>query len=211
MNATEIIEKIKVVPVIVIKDENKSEKLAESLINGELPIAEVTFRTAAAENAIKRMKAYSPDILVGAGTVINVGQAERAINAGADFIVGPALSESVAAYCAERSVFYVPGCVTPYEIMKAIECGARIIKFFPAGAFGGLKTIKSLAAPFGDIRFMPTGGVNADNLAEYLSFDKIAACGGSWMAESSLIEEENFAEIEKRCRIAASIAASVKK
>lgn len=210
MNALETIKRIKVVPVIVVKNENDSEKLAESLIKGGLPVAEVTFRTAAAENAIKRMKAYSPDILVGAGTVINVSQAERAVVAGADFIVSPGLSESVAEYCNEKNVSYIPGCVTPYEIMKAIEFGAKVIKFFPAGAFGGLKTIKSLAAPFGTVEFMPTGGVNADNLSEYLAFNKIAACGGSWMAESSLIENGEWDEIESRCRVAAEIAAKVR-
>lgn len=210
MNALEKIKKIKVVPVIVINDQGNAEKLAESLINGGLPVAEVTFRTPAAENAIKRMKAYSPDILVGAGTVINAEQAERAVAAGADFIVSPGLSESVADYCRQKNVLYIPGCVTPYEIMKAIDCGAKVIKFFPAGAFGGLKTLKSLAAPFGSVEFMPTGGVNEDNLSEYLSFNKIAACGGSWMAEGKLIDNGKFDEIESKCRAAAEIAAKVR-
>ena len=156
------------------------------------------------------MTAYSPDILVGAGTVINAEQAERAVAAGADFIVSPGLSESVADYCRQKSVLYIPGCVTPYEIMKAIDCGAKVIKFFPAGAFGGLKTLKSLAAPFGSVEFMPTGGVNEDNLSEYLSFNKIAACGGSWMAESKFIDNGKFDEIESKCRAAAEIAAKVR-
>lgn len=211
MNALETIKKTGVVPVVVLDDENLAESLADAFIQGGLPLAEITFRTAAAESVIARIKAHAPQMAVGAGTVISVEQAERAINAGADFIVSPGFNEKTARFCKDKKVPYLPGCVTPTEIMEAIACGITTVKFFPAEAFGGLKTIKALSAPFGNVTFMPTGGVNEDNLAEYLSFPKIIACGGSWMADKTDLKEGRFDKIRDKCAKAAEIAAGVKR
>ncbi len=207
----EKIKQIKVVPVVVIEDENKAEFLADALIKGNLPVAEVTFRTKAAVNSIRKMSSRFPEMLVGAGTVLNTVQANDAYEAGAKFIVSPGFSPAVAAFCKDKNLLYLPGCVTPTEIMAALDADIKIVKFFPASVFGGLKTVKSLAAPFGDIKFMPTGGINAENLKEYLSCDRIIACGGSWMVESSLINCGVFDKIEQLCKEAAEIAASVKR
>lgn len=211
MNAFETIKKIGVVPVVVLSDENFAEPLADALTQGGLPLAEITFRTAAAESVIARIKAHAPQMLVGAGTVLSAAQAERAINSGAEFIVSPGFNEKTARFCSDRKVPYFPGCVTPTEIMEAIACGITTVKFFPAESFGGLKTIKALSAPFGDVAFMPTGGVNEDNLAEYLSFSKVVACGGSWMVDKSDLQEGRFDKIRDKCRKAADIAAGVKR
>lgn len=211
MNALDIIKKIKVVPVVVADDEKCAGNLAGAMVRGGLPVAEVTFRTAAAPAVIASMKASYPEMLVGAGTVLNKTQADTALAAGAEFIVSPGLNTDLAGYCRQRNVVYIPGCITPTEIMAAIECGIKIIKFFPASSFGGLKTIKSLSAPFGDVLFMPTGGINADNVGEYLAFPGIIACGGSWMTERSAIKEGRFDDIECLCREAVSIAAGAGK
>lgn len=207
----EKIKQIKVVPVAVIDDENKAESLAAALINGKLPIAEVTFRTKAAADCIRKMSSRFPEMLVGAGTVLNKSQAVEAYESGAKFIVSPGFSPVVADFCKDKNLLYLPGCVTPTEIMAALEAEIKTVKFFPAGTFGGLKAIKSLAAPFGNVKFMPTGGINSENLKEYLSYDSIIACGGSWMVDSALISRGDFGKIENLCKEAAAIAASVKK
>jgi 2-dehydro-3-deoxyphosphogluconate aldolase/(4S)-4-hydroxy-2-oxoglutarate aldolase len=145
-------------------------------------------------------------MLVGAGTVINAEQAERAVEAGAKFIVGPGWADDVAAFCRDRGVLYLPGCVTPTEIIKALSNGISLVKFFPASVYGGLKAIKALAAPFTGVKFVPTGGVSADNLSEFLAFDKIVACGGSWMVADKLVKEGKFDEIERLTAEAVAIA-----
>ena len=186
---------VKVVPVVVIKELNDTIPTLQALCDGNLPVAEITFRTACAEEAIRLGVKTFPDMYIGAGTVINVEQAKRAVNAGAKFIVSPGLSEEVARYCIENGITYYPGCVTPTEIMQAISLGINVVKFFPAQVYGGLKAIKALAGPFPQVKFLPTGGVDASNLKEFLDCDKIFAVGGSWMMKGDI--KANCQEIVK--------------
>ena len=177
---------VKVVPVVVINNIEETIPTLQAMCDGNLPVAEITFRTACAEEAIKLGVKTFPDMYIGAGTVINLEQCKKAINAGAKFIVSPGLSEEVALYCKEKGVTYYPGCVTPTEIMKAIDLGIEVVKFFPANVYGGLKAIKALAGPFRQIKFLPTGGVTLENLKEFLEYDKIFAVGGSWMMKGDI-------------------------
>jgi 2-dehydro-3-deoxyphosphogluconate aldolase/(4S)-4-hydroxy-2-oxoglutarate aldolase len=177
---------VKVVPVVVINSIEQTLPTMQALCDGNLPVAEITFRTACAEEAIRLATKNFPDMYIGAGTVINVDQCKKAIDAGAKFIVSPGLSKEVALYCQEKGVTYYPGCVTPTEIMEAISLGIKVVKFFPANVYGGLKAIKALAGPFGQIKFLPTGGVSEDNLKEFLDCDKIFAVGGSWMMKGDI-------------------------
>ena len=190
METMKIIEKHKLVPVVVFNEISEAEGKLAALIRGGLPIAEITFRTECAAEAVELAVKRFPEMLVGAGTIINGRQCEKAITCGAKFIVSPGFSEDVAAVCAERGVPYIPGTVTPTEIMKALTFGLNILKFFPASDYGGLKTIKSLAAAFPQVRFMPTGGISESNIKEYLSFGKIIACGGSWMMKGCIADIE---------------------
>ncbi|MBE6668446.1 MAG: bifunctional 4-hydroxy-2-oxoglutarate aldolase/2-dehydro-3-deoxy-phosphogluconate aldolase [Ruminococcaceae bacterium] len=185
MNITEKIQSLKIVPVVVIKDINDTVPTLKALSDGGLPVAEITFRTACAADAIRLGVKEFPDMLIGAGTVINAEQANAAIDCGAKFIVGPGFAASVAEVCHERGILYLPGCVTPTEIITAISYGIEIVKFFPCSNFGGLGTIKALSAAFPTMKFMPTGGISEDNILEYLAFDKIIACGGSWMMKGT--------------------------
>ena len=177
---------VKVVPVVVINNIEDTIPTLQAMCDGNLPVAEITFRTACAEEAIRLGTKTFPDMYIGAGTVINLDQCKRAIDAGAKFIVSPGLSEEVALYCNEKGIAYYPGCVTPTEIMKAISLGIKVVKFFPANVYGGLKAIKALAGPFGQIKFLPTGGVSLENLKEFLDYDKIFAVGGSWMMKGDI-------------------------
>lgn len=181
-------ENVKVVPVVVIKELEDTIPTLQALVDGNLPVAEITFRTACAEEAIRLGVKTFPNMYIGAGTVINVEQAKRAIDAGAKFIVSPGLSDEVAEYCVKNGIAYYPGCVTPTEIMKAISYGLKVVKFFPAQVYGGLKAIKALAGPFPQIKFLPTGGVDANNLKEFLDCDKIYAVGGSWMMKGDIVK-----------------------
>ncbi len=174
------------IPVVVIKEISETEKILSALQKDGINCAEITFRTACAEEAIKLASEKFLDMNIGAGTVINAEQCERALKAGAKFIVSPGLSESVAKICKEKDIPYYPGCVTPMEIMQALELGITTVKFFPANIYGGLKALKALSAPFPQVKFIPTGGVNQDNLEEFLSFDKVAAVGGSFFVEEAL-------------------------
>ena len=201
----EMIKEIGVVPVVKIDNIEDTQPLMEALIRGNLPVAEITFRTACAEEAIRIASKNYPDMLVGAGTVITSAQAIRAIEAGAKFIVGPGYSATVAKVCQTRDIPYLPGCVTPTEIITALDAGIDTVKFFPASVYGGLKAIKALAAPFTTVKFIPTGGVSADNLAEFLAFPKIVACGGSWMVADALVKAKNWAEIERLANEAVEI------
>ena len=178
----------KVIPVVVIKDINDTEKTLSALRAGGINCAEITFRTACAEEAIKLGVKLFPDMNIGAGTVINEEQAIRAVNAGAKFIVSPGLSEKVALYVRKQGIPYYPGCVTPTEIMQALELGITTVKFFPANVYGGLKALKALSGPFPQIKFIPTGGVDLINLKEFLEFDKIFAVGGSFMMKGDITE-----------------------
>lgn len=181
----EQIKKMKIVPVVVLNTLEETLPKMKALVEGGLPCAEITFRTACAEEAIKLTVKNFPDMFVGAGTVINRDQCERAIKAGAKFIVSPGLSEEVADCCAEHGMLYLPGIVTPTEAMAAIAKGLTTLKFFPASNYGGLKTIKAICAAFPYLNIMPTGGISADNVLEYLAYDKIIACGGSWMMKGT--------------------------
>ena len=174
------------IPVVVIKELAETDKIMTALKNYGIDCAEITFRTACAEDAIKYASKNYPDMLVGAGTIINAEQCQTAIDAGAKFIVSPGLSVSVAKVCKENDVPYYPGCVTPTEIMQAIELGITIIKFFPSHIYGGLKAMKALSGPFPRIKFIPTGGVDKNNLDEYLAWDKIYAVGGSSFVKEAL-------------------------
>ena len=199
-NALEKIKQYKIVPVVTIQKIEDTADMLEGLLEGGLPVAEICFRTECAEDAIQLAVKKYPDMLVGAGTVINKEQCERAIGAGAKFIVSPGLSKEVAKVCREKNVPYLPGVVTPTEIMEALSLGLTRLKFFPAGNFGGLNTIKALSAAFPQVRFMPTGGVNLANMNEYLSFPNIFACGGSWMMQGS---REEIAENARAAVLAA--------
>ena len=182
----------KYVPVVVIKELSETDKILTALQHNGINTAEITFRTACAAEAIAYACKNYPDMNVGAGTVINAKQCNAALKAGAKFIVSPGLSPAVAKICKKKNIPYYPGCVTPTEIMAALELGITTVKFFPANVYGGLKAMKALAGPFPQIKFIPTGGVNRDNLDEFLAWDKIAAIGGSFFVKEALEKmEEN--------------------
>ncbi len=199
-----------IVPVVVLNDAKKALPLAKALCDGGLPCAEVTFRTDAAEESIRIMSREFPDMLIGAGTVLSTEQVDRAVAAGAKFIVSPGLNPKVVTYCQEKNIPIVPGVVTPTEMEQAMELGLKIVKFFPAEPSGGLAMIKAVAAPYTMLKFMPTGGINAKNVRDYLAYDKILACGGSWMVKGSLIDEDRFDEIKAMCREAVEIVKEIR-
>lgn len=186
---------IGIVPVIAINDAADAVPLAKALCEGGLPCAEVTFRTAAAEEAIRNMTQACPDMLVGAGTVLTNEQVDRAVAAGAKFIVSPGLNPTTVKHCQEIGIPVCPGTSNPSDIEVALSLGLKTVKFFPAEAAGGLKYIKSIAAPYVDVTFMPTGGVNEKNLLDYLSFKKIICCGGSWMVPSDALAAKDWDRI----------------
>jgi 2-dehydro-3-deoxyphosphogluconate aldolase/(4S)-4-hydroxy-2-oxoglutarate aldolase len=199
----------KIVPVIALEDAAGAVPLARALMAGGLPVAEVTFRTAAAEASIKAM-AGIPEMIVGAGTVLNVETVKRAVDAGARFIVSPGLNPKVVKYCVDQGIAITPGAVTPTEIEAAMDLGLSVVKFFPAEVYGGLKAIKALSAPYGMIKFIPTGGVNAANLAEFLSTKSVLACGGSWMVAKELLSGGKWDEVTRLTAEAVGIAKTVK-
>jgi len=180
----------KYIPVVVIKEMSETDKILTALKNNGINTAEITFRTACAAEAIAYACKNYPDMSIGAGTVINAEQCEAALAAGAQFIVSPGLSVSVAKICKEKNIPYYPGCVTPTEIMAALELGITTVKFFPANVYGGLKALKALSAPFPQVTFIPTGGVDRSNIDEFLAFDKIVAIGGSFFVKESLEKME---------------------
>ena len=182
-----MVQDYKFIPVVVINKLEDTEKTLGALIEGGLPVAEITFRTNCARDAIKLGREKFPDMCIGAGTVINVEQCKAAIEAGAEFIVSPGLSVDVAKYCQKINVPYFPGCVTPTEIMAALDLGLTTLKFFPANVYGGLKALRALSAPFPQVKFIPTGGVDMTNIDEFLSFDKIQAIGGSFILKGDIV------------------------
>lgn len=200
MNVIEEIYSIGIVPVIALDDAKDAEPLAGALCRGGLPCAEVTFRTDAAEESIRIMSEKFPEMLVGAGTVLTIEQVDRAVNAGAKFIVSPGLNPKVVKYCVDKKIPIMPGTSNPSDVEAALELGLEVVKFFPAEAAGGIEMIKAMSAPYGKVRFMPTGGVNASNLKSYLDFPKIVACGGTWMVKKDLIAAGKFDEIEALTR-----------
>lgn len=200
------IEDIKIVPVVVLNDAENAKPLAKALCEGGLPCAEVTFRTGAAEESIRIMHEAYPEMIIGAGTVLTTEQVERAVSAGASFIVSPGFDPEIVDYCIEKSIPVFPGCITPSEIAQAIKRGLKVVKFFPAEQFGGVDTIKALAAPYVGLKFMPTGGINAGNIKDYLECKSIIACGGSWMVKGNIIEAKEFERIKEMTIEAVSLA-----
>lgn len=199
-----------VVPVVVLEDAKDALPLAKALTEGGLPCAEVTFRTDAAEESIRLIRREYPDMLLGAGTVLGIDQAERALEAGAKFIVSPGFDPQIVDDCLERDIPVFPGCITPSEVAQAVKRGMEVLKFFPAEQAGGLAMIKAMAAPYTMVKFMPTGGISEKNLKEYLECDKIICCGGSWMVKGSLIKNGEFGKIRKLVKEAVELVASIR-
>ncbi len=193
----EYIKSIGIVPVIQIDNAEDAIPLAEALCEGGLPCAEVTFRTEAAKEAISKMTKAYPNILVGAGTVLTIEQVNDAIEAGAKFVISPGLNPKIVKYCVDNDILIIPGCSNPSDVEQAIELGLEVVKFFPAEASGGINMIKAMSAPYTKMKFMPTGGINEKNLNDYLKFNKIVACGGSWMANPELLKRKDFDEIKR--------------
>ena len=199
---------VRLVPVVVIENAEDAVPLGEALMEGGLPCAEVTFRTEAAAEAIRKLSTIK-GLLLGAGTVVTVDQAKAAVDSGVEFIVTPGFNPEVVGYCVENSIPITPGICTPTGIEAAMSFGLTTVKFFPAEAFGGLNTLKAISAPYGAVKFVPTGGINATNVVDYLAFPKVLACGGSWMVKKDLISAGNFGEITRLTRAAVAAAKSV--
>ena len=198
----EQIQKTGIIPVVVLDDAKDAEPLAKALCDGGLPCAEVTFRTEAAEECIRIMSEKFPEMLVGAGTVLTTEQVDRAVAAGAKFIVSPGLNPRIVKYCVEKGIVITPGCANASDMEQALENGLEVVKFFPAEPAGGLNMIKALAAPYVGLKFMPTGGISPKNVRDYLAYDRIIACGGSWMVKNDLVKAGDFAaitELAKEC------------
>ena len=210
MDIAEKFQKLGVVPVVVLEDTKDAVPLAKALVEGGLPCAEVTFRTDAAEESIKIMTSEYPDMFVGAGTVLTIEQVDRAVAAGAKFIVSPGFDPEIVDYCLSKEIPIFPGCITPSEVAQAVKRGLKVVKFFPAEQFGGVATIKAMAAPYVGLKFMPTGGVSAKNLESYLSCDKIVACGGSWMVKGDLVKAGKFDEIKAMTEEAVKLVAEIR-
>lgn len=202
--------KIGLVPVVRLERADDAAPLGEALLRGGLPCAEITLRTAAAPEAIARLLAAHPQMVVGAGTVLNVPQAQQAHAAGAAFIVSPGFSPQVVQWCLERGLPVLPGVVTPTEIMAGLAYGLHIFKFFPAEAYGGVETLRALSAPFGGVRYMPTGGITAKNLPEYLALPSVHAVGGSWMVEGKLIAAGAWTEVTRLAAEACALVAAAR-
>ena len=202
--------KIGIIPVVVLDDAKDALPLGKALCEGGLPCAEVSFRTAAAEEAIRIMAAEFPEMLVGAGTVLTTEQVDRAVAAGAKFIVSPGFNPKVVKYCQEKNIPITPGIQTPTEIEAALELGLKTVKFFPAEPAGGLKMIKAIAAPYVDVSFMPTGGISESNVREYLAYNRIVACGGSWMVKKDLVANGEFDKIKDMVAEAAAIVKEIR-
>ena len=186
-----------IIPVVKIDNAGDAVPLGKALIDGGLPAAEITFRTEAAEAAIRSITKEYPDLLVGAGTILDIEQTKRAVDAGAKFIVSPGFSRPLVEYCLKERIPVTPGCSNPSDMTEAVLCGLEVVKFFPSEACGGINALKAMSAPFGSLKFMPTGGIDPKNLMSYLSFDKVLACGGSWMVREQLVNEGRFDEITR--------------
>ena len=207
---SEDIARFGVVPVVVLNDPAEALPVADALLKGGLPVAEVTFRTAAAEEAIRIMAAERPAMLVGAGTVLTIDQVDRAVAAGAKFIVCPGFDPEIVDYCIGKNIPVFPGCTTASEVAWGVKRGLNVLKFFPAEQCGGVATIKALCAAYVGVKFMPTGGIGPKNLKDYLSCDKIVCCGGSWMVKGDLIKAGRFDEIERLSKEAVALAKQVR-
>ncbi|MEY8764726.1 MULTISPECIES: bifunctional 4-hydroxy-2-oxoglutarate aldolase/2-dehydro-3-deoxy-phosphogluconate aldolase [Clostridium] len=191
------IRKIGIIPVVKINDAKNSIPLVKALKEGGLDSVEITFRSPAAQNAIENVHREFPEFIVGAGTVITVRQVEEAVEAGASFIISPGYIDEVVDYCLGKNIFVIPGCSSASEVAKAVNKGLKIVKFFPAEASGGIKTLKAFSGPYPDVKFIPTGGINEENLSRYLNLKNVIACGGTWMVKDFLVEEKKFDQIEE--------------
>lgn len=211
MDVTTRLARAGVVPVVVLEHAKDAVPTAKAMVAGGIDVMEITFRTAAAADSIRAVSENCPEMLVGAGTVITLEQCKKAVESGARFIVAPGFDEEVVRWCVENNVPVTPGCVTPTEIMAAMKLGLKVVKFFPAGVYGGLSAMKALSGPFGGIKFIPTGGVNAQNLAEYISAPFIHAVGGSWVCPKADISAGNFEKITALCREAHATVTEAKK
>ena len=211
MDVTTRLARAGVVPVVVLEHAKDAVPTAKAMAAGGIDVMEITFRTAAAADSIRAVSENCPEMLVGAGTVITLEQCKKAVASGARFIVAPGFDEEVVRWCVENNVPVTPGCVTPTEIMAAMKLGLKVVKFFPAGVYGGLSAMKALSGPFGGIKFIPTGGVNAQNLAEYISAPFIHAVGGSWVCPKADISAGNFEKITALCREAHATVTEAKK
>lgn len=205
------IRKAGIIPVVIIEKKNQADRLGRIFVESGLDCVEITLRTDAAYDAIEILRKQYPELTVGAGTVLSIEQAERAIKRGAQFIVSPGSDSKVISYCKEKNICIIPGVMTPSEIQKNLEMGIQIMKFFPSEAAGGINMLKAVLAPYKDIEFMPTGGINQTNVREYLSCENVIACGGSWMVNSRLLSEEKFDDMKALCIEAKDIADSVNK
>jgi 2-dehydro-3-deoxyphosphogluconate aldolase/(4S)-4-hydroxy-2-oxoglutarate aldolase len=210
VKALEKFSEVGIIPVVVLNDAKNAEPLGKALMEGGLPAAEVTFRTEAAEESIRIMAEKFPDMLVGAGTVLTIEQVDRAVAAGAKFIVSPGFDADIVKYCLEKDIPVCPGIQTPTELIQAVKLGLDHVKFFPAENAGGLSMINAVGAAFPKVKFMPTGGINASNVVEYLKSSKIFCCGGSWMVKGALIDAGDFNKIKELTAEAAEIVKSLR-
>jgi 2-dehydro-3-deoxyphosphogluconate aldolase / (4S)-4-hydroxy-2-oxoglutarate aldolase len=204
----DIIEKLSlagIIPVIKVTDADDAVPLCQALADGGLPVAEITFRSDAAEESIRRVHQELPNVMLGAGTVLTAEQVNRAVAAGASYIVSPGINPEIVRHCQKIEIPIIPGCANPSDIEVALSFGLKTVKFFPAEALGGLNLIKAMSAPYGDVNFVPTGGINEANLLEYLSFPRVVACGGSWMVDQKLIAAKDWAKIEEFTRSAVAL------
>lgn len=199
-----------IIPVVVLENSEDAVPLAKALLAGGINFMEITLRTSCALDSIKKVSESVPEMIVGAGTVVNLDQAKEAVESGAKFIVSPGLHEETVKWCVSNDIACCPGCVTPTEIIAALSLGLKVVKFFPANVYGGIKAIKALAAPFTDVKFLPTGGVSAENMAEYLELKSVAAVGGSWVCTKADVTNHEFEKITKLSREATDIVKSVR-
>ena len=203
-------QKLGVVPVVVLEDKKDAIPLAKALSEGGLPCAEVTFRTDAAAESIRLISDTYPDMLVGAGTVLTTEQVDLAVKSGAKFIVSPGFDPEIVDYCLKKNIPVFPGCISPSEVAQAVKRGLKVVKFFPAEQAGGIAMIKAMAAPYQNLKFMPTGGINTGNLKDYLSCDKILCCGGSWMVKGDMIRNGEFDQIQVMVKEAKKLADEIR-
>lgn len=199
---------LKLVPVVKLERATDALSLGESLLAGGLPLAEITFRTAAAADSIRILSARLPQMLIGAGTVLTIDHVKQAVDAGAQFMVAPGFNAKVVDYCVANGILIVPGVNSPTDVEMGLERDLAVLKFFPAEASGGLKMLKALCGPYSGVQFMPTGGINSKNLLEYLAFNRVLACGGTWMVEPAMIAAGRFDEITRLTREAVELIAS---
>lgn len=210
MSIIERTQQIGIIPVVAIPDLKHALPLAEALLEGGLPCAEITFRTAAAAESIAQIKQRFPELLLGAGTVLTISQVEAALNAGAEFIVSPGSNPTTIDYCQQKGVTIFPGVCTPTEIEMNLEKGIGVMKFFPAEPAGGIKFLKAICAPYKDVRFIPTGGIDSKNIGDYLAIPQVVACGGSWMVKPELLKDHNFAEVKRLSTEAVALVKNLK-